>query len=576
MQLVNGSKYLWQLPIGDKNLISDLVLSHNLSFPVVQTLVGRGYVTKKSIEDFLFVSREKSTADPRLLKDAEKAVDRIIKAVKNKEKILICGDYDVDGITSSAMMMLCLLPLGADVNFFLPHRVRDGYGLKPKIVERAKDNGYKVIVTVDNGISSFEAAEKAKEFGIDLIITDHHKVREKIPEAFAVIDPCQNECKYPYKKLAGVGVTFKIISLLYEKLKKEIPNQVYELLTLGTIADVVPLTGENRFWVRNGLEQIAREETPAFQVLKKNARLTNSQISSLDIGYAIAPQINALGRLQDARSGVKFLVGGDLDETERVGKVLYELNQARKMVEKSVLEDVERDIETGKIDPEKDAVIIASSSRWSPGVIGLVASRLVSKYGRPTILFHKTKDGLLRGSCRSIPEFNIFDALSECSDILKNFGGHPMAAGLSLPENKLPELKMRLTQIIRRDLTEEDLKQKLVLDAELELSDANTKLMTDLKYLEPFGCENKRPLFLLKNVTILEEPVLLKDEHVKFKLFSGGVIRSVIFFGRPDIMNFILRDLELTFDVAAHAVENNWEGRTRVEFHGVDIARSAA
>lgn len=573
MQSVQGSKYLWRILEADRKVVSDLVLSYNLSFPVVQTLVNRGYATKTELEDFLFTSREKVVNDARLLHDAEKAVDRILAAIKNQEKILIAGDYDVDGITSTAMMMLCLLPLGAQVNFFLPHRVRDGYGLATKTVTRAAENDYKVIITVDNGITAFEPAEEARKRGIDLIITDHHRQHDELPNAFAIVNPNKKACSYPYKSLAGVGVAFKVLSLLYEKLKKPLPEQVYELLLLGTVADVVPLTGENRFWVRHGLQQINSTETPALRVLKQNAQFVKPQISALDIGFGLAPQINALGRLEDPRRGVKFLVGTDVDETERVGKVLFELNQARKAVERTILADVERDIVEGTIDPENDLVIIAGSHAWPPGVIGLVASRLVSRFGRPVLLFHFTKDGLAKGSGRSIPEFNLFDALHDAKDILTSFGGHSVAAGLALPKQHLEQLKAILEKRIRETLTEEDLKQKIVLDAELTLPDTNSKLISDLAYLEPFGCENARPAFYIKNVSLLEEPVLLKDAHIKCTLFADGVIKPIIFFNRPELYEPLLRHGKEPFDVAVQVTENHWKGRISVEFHGIDIAR---
>lgn len=571
-QKQQGEKYLWYMPEHDEHLVQDLARSYSLSLPLVQALVGRGFTTQEALESFLFTSREKEVGDPRQLKDAEKAVDRIIQARDNNEKILISGDYDVDGITSTSLMMLALLPLGIDCNFFLPHRVKDGYGLAAKTVKRAAENNYSVIITVDNGITAFEAAEQAQKHGVDLIITDHHRPHEELPYAYAIVNPCQKDCGYPYKKLAGVGVAFKIISLLYEQLGKDLPDKVYELLLLGTVADVVPLTGENRFWVRHGLQHINTVETAALRVLKKNAQFVKPQVTSLDIGYGFAPQLNALGRLEDPRRGVKFLVGGDEQETERVGQVLYELNKARKNVERSIMAEIEKEILEGRINPEKDLVLIAGSSSWPPGVIGLAASRLVSAYGRPALLFHYTKDGLAKGSCRSISEFNIFNALQDCDDILKSFGGHSVAAGLSLSRQNLPELKKRLEERIRSELTEEDLQQKLVIDAELTLADANKKLVSDMAYLEPFGCENNKPLFYVRNVSLLEKPALLKDLHVKCSLFSDGVIKSVIFFNRPELYDQLCKYVNESFDVAVQVTENHWRGRVSVEFQGVDIA----
>ena len=288
--MIAGAKYLWKLPEYNTDLINKLVMRYNLSFPIVQTLINRGYTTEEDFESFLFTSYDKDVNNAILLKDAQKAVDRIIQAITHQEKILIAGDYDVDGITSSALMLTCLLPLGAQVNFFLPHRIHDGYGLSVKTVERAAKNNYKLIITVDNGITAFQPALRAQELSIDLIITDHHKPHDHLPEAYAVIDPQQMSCEYPYKKFAGVGISFKIMSLLYEKLEKQLPEKVYELLLLGTVADVVPLTGENRYWVRHGLHKINSTESFSLDVLKSNARVIKPQLSSTDIGFFIAPQ----------------------------------------------------------------------------------------------------------------------------------------------------------------------------------------------------------------------------------------------------------------------------------------------
>jgi len=571
VNVLQGEKYLWRLPEVDKSISLDLASSCSLSMPIAEVLASRGFRDKAEVEDFLFTTFEKDVAHASLLKDAQKSVDRIIKAIDNKENILVFGDYDVDGITSSSLMMICLLPLGAKINFYLPNRVKDGYGLSTKIVERAAKNNYKVIITVDNGITAFEAASKAKELGVDLIVTDHHVPHKKVPEAFAIVNPNQKECAYPFKCLAGVGVTFKLLSLLYEKKGLQIPEKAYELLLLGTIADVVPLFGENRFWVRHGLTQVNNFESFSLKVLKRNNRVVKPVISATDIGYWITPQINALGRLQDPRQGVTFLIGSDKRETEEVGRILFELNQARKKIEKSILQEIEEEITSGRIDLEKENVIIAASKSWPSGVIGLVASRLVSAYGKPVLLFHLDK-GMAKGSCRSIPEFNIFEALQKSNKLITKFGGHAHAAGLSLPIENLPKLKESLEKIVAEQLTEFDLKQKIVLDAQAVLSDLNNKFIDDLSLLAPFGNKNIRPTFYFKNVVQVQDPVLLKDEHVKCQVFADGVIKPIIFFGRPEIFAKLKERGNEPFDVAANVVQNHWNGRVNVELIGLDVA----
>lgn len=571
MNICTGSKYIWKLPEVDNSQIAHIAATYNLSLPVAHTLLSRGFTEHDAINSFLFSTFERDVAHPSLLKDAEKAVERLLCALTKKEPILVFGDYDVDGITSSALMMRCLMPLGANINFYLPHRVKDGYGLSTKIVERAAANGYKVIVTVDNGITAFEPAMRAKELGIDLIITDHHRQHAELPDAYAIVNPNQNECTYPFKSLAGVGVTFKLMSLLYERKEKELPPKAYELLLLGTIADVVPLLGENRFWVRHGLQYVNKTESLSFKTLKQNSKFAKPLLSSIDIGFSIAPQINALGRLQDPRQGVKFLIGSDEREVQEVGRILFELNEARKEIERGIIADVQAQIDSGAINLD-DNIIIASHTNWPPGVIGLVASRFVGRYGKPTLLFHETKEGIVKGSCRSISEFNMFDALQANKDLLIKFGGHSQAAGLSLKKENLPKLKEKLEEKIAQELTEFDLKQKIEIDACANLNDLSQKFIKDLHHLEPFGHENRAPTFMINDVVQVQKPKLLKDAHVKCSVFADGVIKPIIFFNRPELYEQLMALDTEPFTLAAHVNENHWNGRVNIELTGLDIA----
>lgn len=571
--IIQGQKYAWLLPAMENKLIAKIAAAYNLSFPIAQTLVHRGYVQPAHIEEFLFSSYERDVAHPSQLQDAEKSVVRILDAIQKGEQILVFGDYDVDGITSCSMMMASLLPLGAKINFFLPHRQKDGYGLSTHVVERAAQNGYSLIITVDNGITAFDPARRARELSVDVIITDHHREHDRLPDAFAIVNPNRKDCAYPFKHLAGVGVTFKLLSLLYEKKGLELPAKVYELLLLGTVADVVPLTGENRFWVRYGLNYINRVESPSFKALKLNGKVTKSILSATDIGFSITPQINALGRLQDSRQAVKFLIGTDSDHIHEVGNLLFELNEARKTIEKSIFEQVKNKISTRLINLDVENCIIDSSTTWQAGVIGLVASRLVSSYTRPTILFHETKEGILKGSCRSIPEFNIFDALCEHKDLLLQFGGHSLAAGLSLKKENLPALKSALNSLILEQLTPFDLQAKMTVDGQAHMNDFDKKFISDLKHLEPFGHKNSEPLFYIASVVQVQPPTLLKEQHVKTHIFSDGVIKPIMFFNRPELYEFFSRIQQEPFDVIARVSENHWNGRVNIELMGVDVAQ---
>jgi len=567
---IQGSKYLIGLPIVSSQQSDEIAELFNISKSLASVLLAREMNDVEKIKNYLETSYEKDVHDPRIMKDAVKSVDRIILAIERQEKILIFGDYDVDGITSSSLMMIGLLALGAKVNFYLPNRVKDGYGLSSKIVKKAAENNYSLIITVDNGITAFEPVKLAKELGVDVIITDHHQPHDKLPDAYAVVDPHQHDCSYPFKYFAGVGVAFKLLTLLFEKKGQPIPDKMIELLLFGTVADVVPLTGENRYWVRVGLDHINRTESYCLQVLKTNSKFSKPELFSTDIGFSITPQINALGRLDDPRQGVQFLLGQNSEDVDRVGKVLFELNQARKEIEKKIINEIVAQVESGKIDLSKNIVVAASDS-WPAGVIGLVASRIVGLYGKPTLLFHITSDGLVKGSCRSIHEFNIFQALEKSKDLLIAFGGHSHAAGLSLKKENLPELEKRLQQEVLEKLTEFDLKQKLKVDSIAALSEFSDVMMEQLRLFEPFGHENPQPYFYIKNVVLVQQPFLLKELHVKCRVFADGVLKSVMFFNRPELFDKLVEQGDQPFDIVAQVLHNYWNGSYTIELQGVDV-----
>lgn len=570
-QVMRGSKYRWLFSTIDMAAALKIAAEFNLAVPVAQVLVARGMTSHDTIRSFLF-STSADVGHASGLKDASLAVERIITALHRGESMLVCGDYDVDGITSSAMMMSCLLPLGAKINFFLPHRVRDGYGLSSRTIERAAKSGYKLLITVDNGITAIEQARLAKQHGIDLIITDHHRPHAQLPEAYAIVNPNQPDCPYLAKSLAGVGVTFKIMQLLYEKLDKQLPAKVYELLLLGTIADVVPLLGENRFWVRHGLGLVNENESLALRTLKKNGQCADRTLSSQDIGFYLAPQINALGRLEDPRQGVQFLLSSKTDDVEKIGKILVELNEARKQIERGISAEVEQRVASGVIDLAKERIILAISSEWAPGVVGLVASRIVGKYGRPTLLLHATKSGLAKGSCRSIAGFDMFNALSASSHLLEQFGGHSQAAGLAIKIENIPAFKECMEGLIAQQLTDDDLVQRISVDAVANLRDIGGHFWDSMQQLEPFGNANDAPVFCFSNLNLLQKPTLLKGAHVKCMLVQDGVIKPVIFFNRPELFEPLLEQFEKPLSVLAHVRQNHFNGRVSLELTGLDVS----
>lgn len=571
MNIIQGHASRWIVPQSSSR-IAEIAAQHTISYPIAQVLLSRGYSESPEIEKFLFTDSS-SLAPITELKHAERAVERILSAINTGEKVLISGDYDVDGITASSLMMLCLRPLSQAINFFLPHRTRDGYGLSITTVERAAHNGYSLLITVDNGITAHEPVRRARELNLDVIITDHHTPLGGVPDAYAVVNPHQEGCAYPFKYFAGVGVVFKLMSLLYERLNKPLPEKAYELLLLGTVADVVPLKGENRYWVRYGLARVNKNRSYALNKLCTQAKITKDSLTSLDIGFGVAPQINALGRLDDPRDGVQFLIGTDTTIIDTVGEHLLRCNIARKDIERTVLQDIIAQINSGVLDITQRRVIVAAGSHWPPGVIGLVASRLVGIYNRPVIIMHVGSDGIAKGSGRSLGKFNLFQALSHCATLLEKFGGHAHAAGLSIESAKIPKFIEMIDAYAHTILTTDDLISTLTLDAQLSLPEITAHFMRDMRHLEPFGAENKQPVFYISNGTIIKTPQLLKEQHVKAALFDQGVIKPILFFNKPELYP-ILCDLvssQQNISVAAHVVENHWNGSVSTELQGLDI-----
>ncbi len=570
---IAGAKYQWRMPTADQALTATFATHYNIARPIAETLIHRGFDSQASIDTYLNMRELDAVASPFLLADGERAAMRLKEAIEKGDRILIYGDYDVDGMSSTALTVYCLTELGAQVNFYLPNRVIDGYGITVNAIRRAAANGYRVVMTVDNGITAFDAAQEALSLGIDLIITDHHRPKELIPKAYAIVNPLRHDCPYPCKILAGVGVAFKVMTILYTYYKRSMPDKVYELLALGTIADVVPLRDENRYWVKYGLQHMNRLRSLPIAVLKNNCNIKKEELVSLDIGFSLAPQLNALGRLSDPRRSIAFLIGADARLVREVGALLLELNQVRKEAERSILYDIEVAIMEGRIDLANESIIMAAHHDWPIGVVGLVASRLVNAYGKPALLFHyNDKDNRARGSGRSIPAFNLFDALAAHSSILDHFGGHGVAVGLSLPVSKLPLLKQNLEETITRTVKATELQQTLSLDAEVVLPQLTEQFMADMARLEPFGHDNEQPIFCIHNLTQVSDPILLKDQHVKCTVTADGITKSLLFFNRPDLFAWLLTRREQPFHCAAAVTQNHWNNRTTIELQGYDVA----
>jgi single-stranded-DNA-specific exonuclease len=572
MEFLQGLTYKWKLNRINKYEICKLSSDLNILPPIASVLYSRGFINKKSAMDFLFPFYDQKIYHPSILYGANETIERILLAIKKQQKILICGDYDVDGITATSLMLYGLLNCGANVNFFLPHRLKDGYGLSVRTIDRALKNKYDLLITVDNGTSAFDALLYAKKNNIDVIVTDHHQPKELPDGALHIVNPHQPACKYPFKELAGVGVAFKIIQLLYEKLDKKIENKIYELFLLGTIADVVPLIDENRYLVNQALISLSNNESIALSLLKSNAKITPEQtLTATDIAFSIAPQINALGRLEDPREGVLFLIDDNKEKLEKIGMHLFQVNQSRKKIEKEIFEKLKEEIKKENMDPQLDGCIVRSSKSFPAGIIGLIAARLCHLYGTPTCIFHEMDDGILKGSCRSINEFNIFEGLSSIDQsLIISYGGHAMAAGISIYKDNLNAFKKAFSEKINSTCTKEDLQQKILIDGILELEDINNKLWHDLKLLEPFGASNPVPIFYIENV-YFKEISLLKDLHIKATIESDNGSIQIIFFNKPEWFNIIKENKNSKFEIVAKITQNNWNNKSKIELIGIDI-----
>lgn len=572
---IQGLSHIWKIPSFPKHEICSLAIDLHLNPTIAALLYARGYKTSKDAHNFLFPIYDNQIYHPKYMKNATTAALRIQKAILNKEKILIAGDYDVDGITSTSLAMKALLNLGANVNFFLPDRKIDGYGLSVKTIKRAKQHGYKLIITVDNGISAFDALKEAKLLDIDVVVTDHHQPPNPMPEgAFCIVNPHQEGCDYPFKELAGVGVSFKLMTYLYEIFEKPFPQELYELFLLGTIADVVPLIDENRFLVATILKDVNKKNSPAILTLKKNAKLESSKhLTSTDIGFSLTPQLNALGRLENPRSGVLFFLSKEEEELSSIGYHLWEINNKRKVIEKKLLETAEELIQKEKYDHKKNGCLVLSGNDWNPGIVGLVAAKLVQKYGVPVAILHETNDGFLKGSLRSIPECDLYECLKNLpKELLINYGGHMGAAGITIKKSDITKFRELFGKEVKKICCEEDLQPKIKADGVLDVNEISDKLWQEMSLLEPFGAHNQQPTFYLSSVYLTEEPQLIKDLHTKIKLASTHKPISVVFFNRPDIYTILTTQKISHIDIIGKLTQNTWNNKTTIEIIGLDIA----
>jgi single-stranded-DNA-specific exonuclease len=566
---------IWQSQACDEEAAVRLASALNIEPPVARLLCQRGFGDPDLALRFLNPTLE-HLHDPMRLADMRMAVDRIMNAIARKERIAIHGDYDVDGVTSTVILRRALELLGADVIHFIPERLRDGYGLQPAAIDRLHADGVSLVVSVDCGIRGADAARRARELGIDLIITDHHEPDATLPPAFAVINPKRHDCPYPDKYLAGVGVALKLVQALCQQAGREswLPGFV-KIAAIGTLADVVPLVGENRVIAKIGLDLLSRgPHKIGLRALLDVAGLTGKTIDSFNISFMVAPRINAAGRMSTPDIATRLLLAVDETMGEDVRALALQLdgeNVRRQDEEAGIVAAAKKIVQT---DPDIGArsILVVAGDGWHRGVIGIVASKLVDAFHRPAIVL-SVEDGVAQGSCRSIPCFDMLGALERCAHLLMRFGGHRQAAGLSLEAGRVREFRLAVNDVADETLGPEDLMPRLRIDGDLTFRGITAGVASGVASLAPFGAGNPRPVFAARHVEIVDGPRMLKERHLKMALKQDGrVFRAVAW--RAAERHDYLTEHRAALDVAFSLEQNQYNGETYTELTLADLKES--
>ena len=558
----------WTIQKHNQDEVRRLAGELNLPPIVAALLISRGYETEEKAHKFLNPSLD-DLHEPNLLKGMSAAVRRILKAVETGEKILIWGDYDVDGTTGTVVLRKALELIGGKTTFHIPHRFTEGYGVNIPALEKAKERGYSLVVSVDCGIRSFEPVAWAKENGIDFIVTDHHLCDETKgnPDAFAVVNPNQPGCEYPDKHLAGVGVAFKLAhALLREKGKETSVKGFLKVVAIGTIADIMKLTGENRAIVALGLKDLPKAVNYGLKALMEVADCSN-EMTSYDIGYRIAPRINAAGRMDAARHVVELLEAESFEAARGLAEMLNSRNRERQTMQRQITELAF--LETKGI-TDKNFVVVAGE-KWHRGVIGLAASKIAEKLYRPTIVF-SVEDGYGHGSARSVGGYHLLNGLDSCAELFEQYGGHAAAAGMKIKADNIEKLQERLHAHATENLTEEDLIPEIKIDALVSTKSLSLDLVQHLKRLEPFGMGNQKPKFATKDLFLLDAPLVMKEKHLKLRLAdeNGKQFEAVWWDGVDKSKGQDLRR-KSKIDLAYTPEANTWNGNTRLQLVVEDL-----
>jgi single-stranded-DNA-specific exonuclease len=536
---------------------------------IVQVLYNRGISTPEQAQAFLEPNR--LVGNPFQLHGMSQTVDRLRRAIRMGEPIVVYGDFDVDGVTATVLLVQTLEALGAKVKPYIPHRIDEGYGLNLEALTQLQSQGVRIVITVDCGVRSLEEISFGKRIGLDMIVTDHHAPGDELPDAFAVINPKQPLCKYPSKELSGAGIAYKLSQALLRAqaqvpLQKErvavVEEMLLDLVTLGTVADLVPLTGENRAFVKKGLEQLRQSERPGLQALMRQAGIRPESVDTGNIGYTLGPRLNAAGRLEHALMAYDLLMTQYPGEADDLAQKLEETNRERqRLTNEMTIKARESIVPTA----ETDHLLFVEAPEFPEGIVGLIASRLSEEFYRPAVAVHCGPEES-RGSARSISEFNIVAALDQCRDLLVRHGGHSMAAGFTVRNENMPELRARLQEIAARELASSELAPTLDVDAVVSLSEMNWSLAKALAELAPFGYGNREPIFVSRGI-IVRDSRIVGNEHLRLLLSDGQAVWDGIAFRQGAWINALPRRI----DVAYQLEERTFNGEARLQLNVKDL-----
>ena len=558
----------WQIHEIDDSEIEKLVKEYDINELLATILINRGITKKEDAKKFLEPTRQ-DFYNPYLMQDMEIAVERIIKAIKNQEKVIIYGDYDVDGITSTTVLKKFLKDLNLEVSYYIPNRLDEGYGLNKLAIEKIVNEGYSLMITVDCGISAIEEIEYANSLGLETIVTDHHEPGDILPKALAVVDNKRKDSKYPFRDLAGVGVAFKLCQAIGIKLdlKEDTYLKYLDIVCVGTISDIVPLVDENRVITKLGLLLVNQTKNLGLRSILKSSGY--NKIDSTTISFGVAPRINACGRMGKAEEALELLLSNNVYEVNELTIKLNKHNKERQEIEKNIYKSAVEKIEKNNLD--KSRTIVVGGLNWHHGVIGIVSSKITDLYFKPSILISFEEDGTGKGSGRSVPGFDLHEALMKCQDSLEKFGGHSMAVGVTLKKEKFEAFKQKFEKIAEKEKIEEII-PIINIDAKINLDFINKDIIESLKKLEPFGEANKMPIFAFKNLRIDSIRALSEGKHLKLTLKEGNNIINAIGFNMGNLSEeYKIGD---KIDVAGMLEINTFNGVDNLQINIKDIMKA--